>query len=90
MGREIFEGMAMADYMKMNRETYLQNYVPFAQVFHRPLKDFWNPTWGFDVIAFDEKFIKPDEGESTNEAVRRKYGNEAVTLVNSLFRSTKR
>lgn len=55
----------------------------FYDLFGVSLDDFWDLT-GFDVIELDE-LVKPDEGESTSDAILRKYGQEAVDLCKELI-----
>lgn len=60
-------------------------YRRFKNTFGIPLATpYWTRMFGFDTIAFDE-FIKPKEGESTEDAVRRLYGDEAVNLINEIL-----
>jgi len=44
------------------------------------MDDFRCRAIGFDIVAFD-KFVAPEENESLNAAVRRRYGEKAVQLV---------
>lgn len=55
----------------------------FNDIFGTPLSAFWDCIFGFDVVAFD-KFIRPRKHESTYEAITRKYGDEALTVVATL------
>jgi hypothetical protein len=56
----------------------------FHTIFGRQLNDFWDLT-GFNIVKFDEQFIKPSVDESTKQAVRRLYGDNAVALVYELI-----
>jgi len=52
----------------------------FDQIFKKGMDDFRCRAIGFDIVAFD-KFVAPEENESLNAAVRRRYGEKAVQLV---------
>jgi len=68
-----------------NRMNCLELNMPFIEVFGVRLKKFWEGNiLGFDVIAFD-KFIEPEENESTNDAILRKYGQEGLDIINKLL-----
>ena len=55
----------------------------FGELFGANLDDFWDLT-GFDVIELDE-LVRPNEGESTEDCILRKYGQEAVDLCRILI-----
>lgn len=57
----------------------------FEETFKTPLSRFFDGLFGFNVVAFDKKFIKPKKNESTKDAVTRMYGIEASTLVGELL-----
>lgn len=73
------------DFMMDFRRKYMAHATEFQHIFGRRLFDFWDNITGFDVIKFDEQFIKPDEGQSTQDAVRGKYGDIAVELIHKLL-----
>lgn len=57
----------------------------FRRIFGRNLdKKLWDNLTGFDVVAFDA-MIKPVDGESTMDAVRSRYGDAAVRLIEHLL-----
>jgi len=56
----------------------------FRNIFGAELKDYWEGLLKLDVIRFDE-FIKPNENESTAEAIVRKYGQNACNFIRSLM-----
>ena len=56
----------------------------FHNVFGVDLKDYWEGLLKLDVIKFDE-FIKPNENESTSEAIVRKYGQDACNFIRELL-----
>jgi EAL domain-containing protein (putative c-di-GMP-specific phosphodiesterase class I) len=57
----------------------------FKRIFGESLMNYFSFIFGFDVIKFDEEFVKPNEGESTNQAVERKFGKDAVELCHKLM-----
>jgi len=79
------KGNALYEFMKENRMKYLTNQVLFCVIFDRPLSYFWDNLTGFDIIKFDEDFIKPNVGESTNQAVSRKYGQTGCDIITKLI-----
>ena len=56
----------------------------FRALFGVELKDYWEGLLKLDVIKFDE-FIKPNENESTAEAIVRKYGQDACNFIRGLL-----
>jgi hypothetical protein len=75
------------DYIADSLAKYRRLAPEFRRVFGRLLKPYWDHLTGFDVIAFDD-FIKPGKKESTKDAVKRKYGDEGVQLVEQLIAVT--
>ncbi|MCD6434977.1 MAG: hypothetical protein J7L15_01095 [Clostridiales bacterium] len=75
----------MTDIILKNRMKTLDNCDEFFHIFRLSLKKFWpNNIEGFDVIAFDD-FLQPEEGESSYEAVERKYGKKGFKLIKKLL-----
>lgn len=63
-----------------------KSYAPkFQRVFGVKLRPFWDPLTGFDVVKFDDEFIKAGDDVSTADAVKEKYGTEALDLIKSLL-----
>ena len=56
----------------------------FRTIFGVELKDYWEGLLKLDVIKFDE-FIKPEDNESTAEAIVRKYGQDACNFIRGLL-----
>ncbi len=73
------------EWRKQNRLAYINKYEEFQRVFGVPLSKFWDKQFGFDIVAFDEKFIKPNDNESTKQATLRKYGQEGLDLIVALL-----
>lgn len=57
----------------------------FHQTFGVSLFKFMHPIFGFDVVSFDENFIRPPEGVSTADAITQKYGLDARRLIEKLI-----
>ncbi len=68
-----------------HRKAYETNYHDFSRIFGVSLAGYWDKMFGFDVVAFNEKFIKSGDNESMAEAVKRQYGAEAVALIKNLL-----
>ena len=49
------------------------------------LHKFMSPLFGFDVVKFDELFLKTPDGESCKEYCDKKYGADAVILLCKLL-----
>lgn len=58
----------------------------FLAVFGKPLADFYDGIFGFDIVKFDE-WLKVPDGTSTKSFVLTKYGQEAVELILRLLHS---
>lgn len=56
----------------------------FKSRFGVELKDYWNPL-GFDVIKFDEEFVKPGPSLSCADVIQGRFGVEARQFVTSLI-----
>ena len=57
----------------------------FYATFGRSLKNYLDVRFGFDCIKFDEELIKPPDGQSCEDVVREKHGEEAVAMIKSLI-----
>ena len=57
----------------------------FQELFGQDIRTYWDNLVGFDVVKFDEEFVKPRNGQSTKQKVKDKYGEEGVELVVSLI-----
>lgn len=58
----------------------------FQWTFGVPLKNFFDKITGFDVVAFDEDFVKAEDGVSTRDAVQEKWGDEGVEILEKLIK----
>lgn len=79
------ENPGLYDFMLENRKKYIRYNTLFYRTFGVQLKNYWNNITGFDIIKFDEEFVKPPEGVSTAQAVGAKYGEAAVRLIGVLL-----
>ena len=59
----------------------------FEDTFGVPLRRFMSSITGFDVIAFDDDVIKPEDGVSTKETIQQKHGDAAVDLILNIIHS---
>lgn len=75
----------MNSILEKNRKKADQYHKDFKRVFGISLMNYFNFFFGFDVIKFDEDFVKPNEGESTSEAIKRAYGKEGVEICQKLL-----
>lgn len=80
--------MEMRDLVLMNKKLFHDHQSEFLATFKVALGSYWELMFGFDVIAFDD-FVKPCENESTKDAIRRQYGDRAVSLIERLIGMTK-
>ena len=79
------ENIPLRDTCVKNAELRHKCCEDFQQIFGVALSKFWKGNiTGFDVIAFDD-WLKPHEGESTRDAVWRKYGYKGVSIIERLI-----
>lgn len=59
----------------------------FRAVFGVDLSQYWeNNLTGFDLIAFEDRFLgTADSEESIEEAIQERYGNSGVSLIQRLL-----
>lgn len=76
---------SMKEYLLKERYKQLDYNMPFVKLFGvRLFRFFPHVMFGFDVIAFD-KWIEPHKNESTIQAVKRKFGQNGVNLIDKLL-----
>lgn len=75
----------MDDFLRRNKTRADKYHKRFKEIFGTSLMNYYSFLFGFDVVKFDEEFIKPKEGQSTSEVVEKKYGKEAVELCRNLM-----
>ena len=66
-------------------ERFDEHAAAFEETFGCSLKLFFNSATGFDVVGFDEKVVKPDDGVSCAQAIEERWGKEAVALIRTLI-----
>ena len=76
--------MTFNDLLLKNVELRDRYNDKFFRIFGIRLSKFWNNLTGFDVIEFDD-WLKPNEDESTAEALLRLYGEEGRNIVQDLL-----
>lgn len=74
----------------VNHRIYKLNHSVFFNFFGVPLREFWHPLFGFDVIRFDKEFLIPklnynEDQESIKAVVIRIYGDNAARLIDALL-----
>ena len=62
-----------------------ENREEFYNTFGVSLTDYFDPIFGFNIVAFDEEVIKPSANESTKDKVLRKYGQNGVECIENLL-----
>ena len=72
------------DYMQKLKNGYLKNARQFKQTFGVELRPYFDLVTGFDVIKFDDEFIKSGDG-ACSEKVKTDYGAGAVRLIEALI-----
>jgi len=77
---------SLYDTVLSNKAKIKKHRREFREIFGIDLNNYYDIIIGFDVIAFDEKFIQPAEGQSTHDKVNEKYGARAVDLVLELLK----
>lgn len=70
--------------MHANIEQFNQFTSRFQQIFGVPLTKYFHPLFGFDLIRFDEQFVQSGNNSMRDE-VKRRWGDEAVTLILELI-----
>ena len=73
------------EFMLDNNKKRLAYSGSFQSVFGVSLREFWSILTGFDIIKFDEEFMKTPDGISTEEFVRQKYGELGVSIIKGLI-----
>lgn len=68
--------------------TYLEMRIKYSRqfedIFRVKLAKWFDNLTGFDLIGFDD-FVKPADGESTEQTVLRDFGQEGVDLIKKLI-----
>ena len=72
------------DLVMKNKKLLHDHAAAFQGFFKVPLASYMNDVTGFDIIKFDE-MIKPPKGISTHDFVMRKYGLQALHMIQYLI-----
>lgn len=67
-----------------NKRKALKYEREFRRVFGVPLNPYIDLLTGFDVVKFDEQFIKSGDG-CMADSIRTKYGDTGVLLIGNLI-----
>ena len=73
------------EFMQDNNMKRLKYAGSFQSVFGVSLGKFWSVLTGFDIVKFDEEFMKTPDGISTEEFVRQKYGELGISIIKGLL-----
>ena len=62
----------------------------FSSYFGKPLRDFWHPLFGFDIIKFDDYCQAAlgyvEDGQTSNsDFTTAKFGQKATALIETLM-----
>jgi len=77
--------MSLREIVLKNNKKKHQSEQEFFNVFGVSLSSFFDPIFGFNIIAFDEEVIKPSANESTKDKILRKYGEKGVECIKNLL-----
>ena len=69
----------------MNSSVLASQAEQFGEIFGVRLAPFWLGPLRLDVVKFDEEVVHPRAGESTAQAIERRWGKDAVDLVRVLL-----
>jgi hypothetical protein len=67
-----------------NKKLLHDHAAGFQGFFKVPLASYMNDYTGFDIVKFDE-MIKTPDGVSTHDFVKRKYGLQALNMIQDLI-----
>jgi hypothetical protein len=69
----------------MNSSVLASQAEQFREIFGIRLAQFWLGPLRLDIVKFDEEVVHPRAGESTAQAVERRWGKDALDLVRVLL-----
>lgn len=67
-----------------NKEKIRKFRAMFSDHFNASLESYMDLMFGFDIVKFDE-FLGTPDGISTKDFIEKKYGKEAMELIESLI-----
>lgn len=69
--------------------NYREAQIKFKEIFNLELDDWWykfpNVDLGFDLIKFDEEFLKTPDGISTAQFLDKNYSVDARKFIQKLI-----
>ena len=77
------------DWMIRIRRRAIEKGPEFKSIFGVFIMNYCDFT-GFNVIKFDEWFLKTPDGISCSDEVERRYGSRAVALIRELIATERR
>jgi len=69
----------------MNTNVLASQAEHFRELFGVRLAPYWLGPLRLDVVKFDQDVVHPRAGESTAQAVERRWGKDALDLVRILL-----
>lgn len=60
-------------------------YAEFKKLFGINMHGYWDILTGFDVVKFDEEFLKVPDGISTSQFLIDHYGTDAESFIRGLL-----
>ncbi|MHA2329749.1 MAG: hypothetical protein ACXACR_14635 [Candidatus Hodarchaeales archaeon] len=79
------EALTYMSLIKSNDKIYRKNAREFKHIFGINLKPYWDNITGFDIVRFDEEFIKSPDGLSMEDVIKDKYNEIGVSIIKSLL-----
>lgn len=77
--------MSNSENVKMTSSVLASQAEQFREIFGVRLAPFWLGPLRLDVVKFDQDVVHPRAGESTAQAVERRWGKDALDLVRILL-----
>ena len=68
-----------------NKRAEQKYHEVFKQEFNINLLDYWSMVTGFDLIRFDEEFLKTPQGISTRDYVTKIYGSYVSDILEAII-----
>ena len=75
----------MNDFITNNLNIRNQEHLNFSRIFGVTLNSFFDNLFGFDIVKFDEDFIKTPDDQSMEEYIQEKYGEKGVAVIKRLI-----
>jgi hypothetical protein len=75
----------MIEIFQKNKAKADKYHRPFIQIFGVKLMAYFDFLTGFDIVRFDELFLKSPDGKSVKDVVLEKYGKEGLKIIEDLL-----